>query len=122
MAKGGSRQGRENNMAQIAGAVAAIIGDYAYIALRIPWYNTPSAIRDFTLGDIVQMGGATLLTLLGFTKGNSRLAPFGFGALAAQVASKVIFPSFGYDRYILFDIDSRGRLYLLKDSPKCKCK
>ena len=120
MGKGGgkNRQGRENNMAQIAGAVAAIIGDYAYIALRIPWYNTPSAIRDFSLGDIVQMGGAALLTLAGFTQGNSRLAPFGFGALAAQVATKVIFPSFGYDRYILFDIDSRGRLTPSAKFPK----
>ena len=120
MAKGGgkNRQGRENSMAQIAGAVAAIIGDYAYIALRIPWYNTPSAIRDFTLGDIVQMGGAGLLTIMGFLQGNSRLAPFGFGALAAQVATKVVFPSFGYDRYILFDLDSRGRLVPSARFPK----
>ena len=116
MAKGG--QGRENNMAQIAGAVGAVIADYAYIALRIPYYNTPSAIRDFTLGDIVQMGGAALLTLVGFQKGHSRLAPLGFGALAAQVATKVIFPSLGYDRYILFDIDARGRLTPSRRFPK----
>ena len=70
------------------------------------------------LGDIVQLGGAALLTLLGFQKGHSRLAPFGFGALAAQVATKVIFPHSGYDRYILFDIDARGRLAPSQKVPK----
>lgn len=118
MAKGKTRAGRENVMAQVAGAVAAIIGDYAYTALRIPWYNTPSQISDLTLGDIVQISGAGLLTIFGFLQGSSRLAPFGFGALAAQVATKVVFPSFGMDRYILFDIDSKGRLIPSARFPK----
>lgn len=105
-----SSQGRENLMAAVAGGVAAVIGDFVWNSVRLPGYNEPSALRMISMGDVYQMGGAAALTSLGFTKGCSRMAPFGFGAFLTQVATKVILPAYDLPRYLMFDIDKRGRL------------
>jgi hypothetical protein len=108
MAKSG--QGRENMLAAISGGVAAIIGDFVWNSMRLPGFDEPSALKFLFMGDVYQMGGSAALTSFGFTKGCSRMSPFGFGAFLTQVATKVIFPAFDLPRYILFDIDKKGRL------------
>ena len=112
MARRGRKSGggQENMLAIIAGSVAAVIGDFAWNSMRLPGFDKPSSLPMLSQGDIIQMGGGTALTALGFSQGCSRIAPFGFGALAAQVLSKVIFPSFDLPRYLVFDIDKSGRL------------
>ena len=104
------KRGNENALVQTAGGVAGILGDVLYNTLRIPGYNAPSAIQGLSLGDIVQFLGSYALTAYGFAQGNSRIAPFGFGAMMSQVATKVIFPAFDLPRYLIFDIDSSGRI------------
>ena len=103
-------QGRENMLATIAGGVAAVIGDFAWNSLRIPGYDQPSALKFLSMGDVYQMGGASILNAFGFSQGCSRIAPFAYGALATQVLTKVILPAFNQPRYLLFDIDKKGRL------------
>lgn len=108
--KSGGKQGRENILAAITGSVAAIIGDFVWNSMRLPGYDTPSALKLISDGDVYQMTGAAALTGLGFSQGCSRIAPFGYGAFATQVVTKVIFPAFDLPRYLLFDIDKKGRL------------
>lgn len=103
-------QGTENMMAVIAGGVAAAIGDFAWNSMRLPGYDTPSHLKFLSMGDVYQMTGGAAINAFGFTKGCSRIAPFGFGALATQVMTKVILPSFGLPRYLVFDMDRKGRL------------
>jgi hypothetical protein len=103
-------QGTENMMAIIAGGVAAAIGDFAWNSMALPGYNEPSALKFLSMGDVYQMGGASALNAFGFTKGCSRIAPFGYGALATQVVTKIILPAFDLPRYLIFDIDRKGRL------------
>ena len=110
MAKGKHSQGRENMLAAISGSVAAIIGDFVWNSMRLPGYDEPSALKFISIGDVYQMGGAATLTSFGFMQGCSRVSPFGYGAFLTQVATKVIFPAFNLPRYILFDIDKKGRL------------
>lgn len=106
----GGRAGNENAMASIGGIVAGVIADFIYTSLRIPGYNQQSVISDLSIGDLIQMLGGFAITAYGFSQGNSRIAPFGFGIITSQVATKVIFPALGFDRYLIFDIDSQGRL------------
>jgi hypothetical protein len=103
-------QGTENMMAIIAGGVAAAIGDFTWNSVRLPGHDTPSALKFLSMGDVYQMGGATALNAFGFTKGCSRIAPFAYGALATQVLTKIILPAFNLPRYLIFDIDRKGRL------------
>lgn len=109
MAKGRSG-GTENMMSAIAGSVGAIIGDFVWNSMRLPGYNEPSKLKFLSMGDVYQFGATSTITGLGFSKGCSRLAPLGYGALATQVLTKIIIPAFGLPRYLLFDIDKKGRL------------
>lgn len=109
MAKG-SKGGRENMLSMIAGGVGAAIGDFVWNSMRFPGYNEPSALKFLSMGDIYQFGATSGITAMGFSQGCSRLSPLGFGALATQVMTKIIFPAFNLPRYLVFDIDKRGRL------------
>lgn len=103
-------QGTENLMAIIAGGVGAAIGDFAWNSMRLPGYDTPSHLKFLSMGDVYQMGGTSALGAFSFTKGCSRMAPLAYGAFFTQVMTKVILPSFGLPRYLVFDIDRKGRL------------
>lgn len=119
---GGSRAGNENAYAAVAGSVAGVLGDVIYNSIRLPGYNIQSQIQGLSLGDIAQFFGSFLITAYGFSKGHSRLAPFGFGALSSQVATKIILPSFNVPRYVIYDIDRQGRLVPTKQFPKLDFK
>ena len=102
--------GTENIYASVAGSVAGVLGDVVWNSLRLPGYDQPSALAFLSIGDIIQMGGASALTTAGFSMGCSRLSPFGYGMLFSQVLTKVIFPAFDLPRYIIFDMDKKGRI------------
>jgi hypothetical protein len=102
--------GTENIMSAIAGSVGAVIGDFVWNSMRLPGYAEPSALKFLSMGDVYQMGATSALTGFGFSKGCSRIAPLAYGAFATQVLTKVIIPAFGLPRYLLFDIDKKGRL------------
>lgn len=104
------KAGTENMYAIIAGSVGAAIGDFVWNSMRLPGFNEPSALKFLSMGDVYQMGGTSTITALGFSQGCSRLSPLGFGALATQVLTKIIFPAFNLPRYLVFDIDRKGRL------------
>lgn len=117
---GGNKAGNENAYAAITGSVAGVLGDVIYNSIRLPGYNIQSQIQGLSMGDIAQFFGSFLITALGFSKGHSRLAPFGFGALSSQVATKIILPAFDVPRYIMFDIDRQGRIVPTRQFPKIK--
>ena len=102
--------GTENIYASVAGAVGGVLGDVIWNSIRLPGYNQPSALEFLSIGDITQMGAASAITTIGFSQGCSRLSPFGFGMLFSQVLTKVIFPAFNLPRYIVFDMDKKGRI------------
>ena len=94
----------------ITGGVAAIIGDWAWNSLALPGYDQVSALETLSVADFIQMGGSIGLTTYGFMQGFSRIAPFGFGALGAQIITKVLLPAFNMPRYIFWDMTPQGKL------------
>jgi len=102
--------GTENMFAAIAGGVGAVIGDFVWNSMRLPGYDQPSALKFLSMGDVYQFSTASALNAFGYTKGCSRLAPLASGALFTQVLTKVILPAFNLPRYLIFDIDKKGRL------------
>lgn len=110
--------GGENILAMITGGVAAILGDFAWLTLHLPGYNQPSALEFISVADAIQMGGSFLLSTWGFSQGINRISPFGFGALGAQVITKILLPAFNMPRYIMWDVTRSGKLVPTNQWPK----
>ena len=113
-------KGRDNLLWIAVGSMVAVIADYAWNSTHFfGWNNVVGSVSKkggksapITAADWLQMAGTGVLGLYGHNEGgaNNKIPPFTFGAFMTQLITKFGFPSFGWPRYILFDIDSQGRL------------
>lgn len=114
--RGGGKKGTDNIISILAGGVGATLLDFALNGqLTQPVGHVQSTKGKkvvVTMADYLQLGISGALGLYGFTGAGmgSRLPPFAWGMLWTQIITKFIFPSVGVARYLVYDIDSKGRL------------